>query len=282
MAEILDLDLPSGTVHAEATGPADGPLVLLVHGISANLRAFDAVVEDIARPGRRLVAVDLRGRGGSPDSGPGTYGLEAHARTMLELVDALGAERLDYVGWSLGAIIGLQTAALSPGRLRTLTLIDHSGAPADDAAIAVVRAGFARLDAVVPSPADYLARIRAVGVVDPWEPIWDRFYTYELGQVEGGWSPRTSRAACDEDLDLLSRPGASEQVRECLAAVTMPALLIRCERPIGDGGLVVPDDALAVATAAIGQLKVQPSERNHWTVMTDPAAIAAISDHLQA
>ena len=87
---------------------------------------------------------------------------------------------------------------------------------------------------------------------------------------------RTSRAACEADLAATAEPGFPGHLRGLWPAVTMPALLIRAERPLGAGGLLVPDEALAALRAAIGHLRVQPSARNHWTVMTDPAAIAAI------
>ena len=276
VAEILDLELPAGTVRVEATGQSGAPLTLFVHGLSANLRGFDAIVAGVGRDDRRLVAVDLRGRGRSPDTGPGTYGLDAHARDVVAIADALGAEAFDYVGWSMGGLIGLELAALAGDRVRSLTLIDIGGAT-DPAAVDVVRAGLARLDAVVDYPEDYVAAIRSVGVVDPWEPIWDGFYRYELRQIdEGRWTPATSRRACEEDLEHAASPDLPAHLSALYRAVTMPALLVRALRPLGAGGLLVPDAALATLTQAIPQLQVAASARNHWTVMTDPVAIAAI------
>src|SRR5882762_6307934 len=101
----FDLMLRSGRVHAQRFGPADAPLVLCVHGLSGNMHAFDYLAERIVRADRQVVAFDLRGRGRSEITPPGSYGLAAHARDALEVADQLGAERFDYVGWSLGALI---------------------------------------------------------------------------------------------------------------------------------------------------------------------------------
>ena len=53
----------------------------------------------------------------------------------------------------------------------------------------------------MPTPDAYLQTIRDGGVINPWSPFWDAYYTYELEQLpDGSWSPSTSRAAAEEDL----------------------------------------------------------------------------------
>jgi hypothetical protein len=43
--------------------------------------------------------------------------------------------------------------------------------------------------------------VRRAGLIEPWSPFWDDFYTYELGpRPDGSWAPLTSRAAAEEDL----------------------------------------------------------------------------------
>jgi len=267
----LDLKLASGTVHAHRWGPTDAPLALCVHGLSANLHAFDYLAERIASPGRQLVALDLRGRGRSEITAPGTYGLTAHAQDALDAATLLGAERFDYVGWSLGALIGITAAGLASERLRSLTMIDHVGT-VDPAAYSAVRAGLNRLDAVVDDPADYLAAIRGAGVVTPWNEYWDRIYRYELGErADGRYSPVTDKAACTEDLDLAS----TGEVTGAWAKITMPALLLRATVPFGGDALVVSEaDALALQRAAPG-VRVIDVDRNHFGIMTDDGVVAA-------
>lgn len=270
----LDLALSSGTVHAARVGPEDAPLVLCVHGLSANLHSFDYIVERIARDDRQVVAVDLRGRGRSQTTPPGSYGLAAHAHDALEVATQLGAERFDYVGWSLGALIGLTAAGLAADRLRGLAMIDHCGT-VDVAAYAAVRAGLNRLDAVVDNPADYVAAVRAGGVVAPWNEYWDRVYRYELGPLGERFAPTTNKAACLEDLEH----AAGGDVVSNWAKITMPALLLRATVPFG-GGLVVSEaDAVAFRGAAPG-LRVVEIERNHFGIMTDEGAATAVAELL--
>jgi pimeloyl-ACP methyl ester carboxylesterase len=270
----LDLALSSGTVHAARVGPADAPLVLCVHGLSANLHAFDYLVERIAGADRQVVAIDLRGRGRSATTPPGSYGLTAHARDALEVATLLGAERFDYVGWSLGALIGLTAAGLAADRLRSLTMIDHIGT-VDVAGYAAVRAGLNRLDAVVDDPADYVAAVRAAGAVTPWNEYWERVYRYELGPLGERFAPVTNKAACEEDLEHAS----TGEVVGNWAKVTMPALLLRATVKFGGGLIVSEADAAAFRGAAPG-LRVVEVARNHFGILTDDGAVAAVAELL--
>ncbi len=270
----IELELSSGRIHGERRGDPGAPLTLCVHGLSGTLRSFDRIAPLLVEAGRQVVAVDLRGRGRSEITAPGTYGLPTHARDVLEIATALDAERFDLVGWSMGGLIGIVIASEEPERLRTLTLIDHAGAM-DERALDAVARGLARLDAVVETPDQYVAAIRAIGAIDPWSPLWDAVYRYELGEVDGGFSPTTSRAACEEDLDV----AAVEGLQAMWPAMTMPALLVRCTGLL-NGGLIVPDETLTAVRAAVPALEVLEVETNHFTVMDDARAADAIAAHV--
>ena len=236
----FDLSLPSGRIRARRWGPNGAPLLLCIHGLSANHLAFAYLAECIAGDNRQVVSIDLRGRGRSTVSPPGSYGLSSHARDVIDVADALGAADFDIVGWSLGAMIAMKVAQREGARLRSVALIDHAG-PSEPADLAPIHAGLARLDAVVQSPEVYLATIQATGIIEPWSSYWDDFYSYELGRLPCGlWSPTTSRAAAEEDI---YRQWPNDW-REHWRALTMPTVLIRALRPL-QGSLFVPDRVVA-------------------------------------
>ncbi|MCC2658738.1 MAG: alpha/beta hydrolase fold protein [Panacagrimonas sp.] len=274
--EPLDFELPSGRIHAERRGAADQPLTLCVHGLSANLRGFDAIAPVLAG---QVVVPDLRGRGRSPDSGPGSYGIDSHVADVLAIADRLGAERFDLVGWSLGALIGMRVALRAGSRLRRLVLLDHAG-HMDPSAVDVIRAGLARLDAVVPSPEAYVAAIRRAGVIDPWTDFWTRFYTYELARREdGAWSPSTSRAATEEEL-LRGAPEIEGFVASTWPALTMPTLLVRALKPMA-GGLIVPEAVRDAFVLRLPRLSVVETPANHYTMVEDPITVGAVQQFLE-
>ncbi|MGH3900251.1 MAG: alpha/beta fold hydrolase [Pseudonocardiaceae bacterium] len=272
--EEFELTARSGFLHAQRWGSADAPLTLCVHGLSANLHALDYLAERLAGPDRQVVAFDLRGRGRSEITAPGSYGLFAHADDVLEMATALGADRFDFVGWSLGALIGITIAGVAAERMRTLTLIDHCHRE-EPAAYTIVRQGLNRLDAVVDRPQDYLAAIRATGLVTPWNSYWERFYAYELGPIGDRFSPITDKAACLEDLDSPDR----DQVVAAWPRITMPALLLRATVDIG-GGLTVPESDRDAIQQVVPTLQVAELDHNHFGIMTDDRSVAAVNQLL--
>jgi pimeloyl-ACP methyl ester carboxylesterase len=262
MVSEFDLDLTSGRVHAQRFGEPDAPLVLAVHGLSANMHGFDYLAPILIDDGgRQLVAVDLRGRGGSESTEPGTYGLTSHARDMFEVATLLGHDRFDWVGWSLGALIGILASRLNIGRIRTLAMIDHAGR-SDESAVAAVLSGLNRLDLEVPTAENYVAQVEALSPIRPFTDFWRRFYAYEFR--------RTTKAACLEDgLDV-----SGQNWPRSWRHLTMPVGLVRCRRPL-NGGLVVPDDVVADITSAVPTIAVTDVDADHFTVMTHrPAADA--------
>ena len=271
----IDLTLPSGRVRARRWGADDAPLLLCVHGLSANLCGFAWLAERLASD-RQVVAIDLRGRGRSEITPPGSYGLDNHARDILDVATALGVDDFDIAGWSLGALISMRVALDNGDRLRSVTLIDHAG-PADAAALEPIRSGLDRLDAVVPTQDAYLQAIRAAGVIDPWSPFWDAYYLYELEQLpDGSWSPSTSRAAAEEDLHQEWPSDWSDHWH----ALTMPTVLVRAMKPL-NGALIVPDRAVDALVATNPKVRVvETPESNHFTCIIDPVTLAAMREIL--
>jgi pimeloyl-ACP methyl ester carboxylesterase len=263
VAEEFDLDLTSGRVHAQRFGESEAPLVLAVHGLSANMHGFDYLAPLLVAEGtRQVVAVDLRGRGGSEVTPAGTYGLRAHARDMFEVATLLGHDEFDWIGWSLGALMGIVAADMEPGRIRGLGMIDHAGR-SDERAVAAVIAGLDRLEAELPDTAEYVARVEAVSPIRPFTDFWRRFYAYEFR--------RTNKAACLED----GRDAAGHDWPQAWRRLTMPVALVRCRRPLG-GGLVVPDDVAADIAATVSGLTITDVDADHFTVMTHAPAAEAL------
>ena len=121
------LRIPVGdglVLDAVATGPADGPLVLLLHGFPQTSHSWRGVWPALADAGLRVVVPDLRGY--SPDARPA--GVEAYAMTHLvadvvAVLDHLRADSAHVVGHDWGAAVAWQVAGRHPDRVRTLTTV---------------------------------------------------------------------------------------------------------------------------------------------------------------
>jgi pimeloyl-ACP methyl ester carboxylesterase len=266
-----------GGLQAEELGPGEGPLVLGLPGLSANLRCFDLLAERCAGAGLRFLALDLRGRGLSEDSGPGTYGWPAHARDVAKVARLLDGQRYSVVGWSMGAFVAMEVARRDPGRVERLVLVDAAG-PASEVVVRLVTASAERLGTVYPSIGAFLDLVRGLGTIDPWSNFWEAYFLYDLMEAEGGVRPRTSRAAVMEDLAY----GAAHDPSELWADLTVPVLLVRATRPLHPqlGGHLVDDEMLARFRAQVPHAQAVDVDANHYTVGADPAALEAIARFL--
>jgi pimeloyl-ACP methyl ester carboxylesterase len=118
----FDVDGGSLAAFELSQGSDDAPTVVAVHGITSSSRTWVAVARELDRK-ITLVAVDLRGRGASNELGR-PYGMGAHARDVLAVLDGLGLERPVLAGHSLGAYIIARLAAEHPERVGGVVLVD--------------------------------------------------------------------------------------------------------------------------------------------------------------
>jgi pimeloyl-ACP methyl ester carboxylesterase len=117
----------------EAGDPA-GPPVMMMHGLSGHAESFVRNVVPLSRAGYRVVAVDAIGHGFSDKPGDVTYHSPLFERHLLDLLDAIGAERAHLIGQSLGAWTAWRVALSHPQRVRSLISATGAGMLLDDEA----------------------------------------------------------------------------------------------------------------------------------------------------
>lgn len=118
---------PQGRLRV-SDGGSGGLPVVLIHGGAADLGHWSAQLEHLRR-GRRAVALDLRGMGGSEQPRDGSYSLPAMAADLHTVAVALGLERFALVGHSYGGAVISSYAAPHPERLAALVYADCRGVP---------------------------------------------------------------------------------------------------------------------------------------------------------
>src|SRR5277367_1529982 len=108
---------------AIAAGPADGDLVLLLHGFPQTAQAWSGQVEALGAVGWRAVAPDLRGfaAGALPET-VDRYTQECIRADVFAMADQLGADQFHLVGHDLGGIVAWDLACRYPDRIRTLAV----------------------------------------------------------------------------------------------------------------------------------------------------------------
>lgn len=113
--DAITIETPRGRFFARAQGPADGDLVLLLHGFPDDASTFDGLGERLARAGLRAVAPYLRGYHPSPLDG--ALDLASLADDLPAVAAALSPDRpVRFVGHDYGAQIGYCALAQRPER----------------------------------------------------------------------------------------------------------------------------------------------------------------------
>jgi pimeloyl-ACP methyl ester carboxylesterase len=122
-------------LHYELAGDDDGQPILVVHGFCSDYRlnwVGTRWQETLTRSGRLVVGLDLRGHGQSDKPhDPGAYARSTMAADAMRVLDHLGIGRAEYLGYSMGARIGLEVAIHNPGRFSKFVLggLGGLGAP---------------------------------------------------------------------------------------------------------------------------------------------------------
>jgi lipase len=255
------------------------PIVCL-HGITAQHRAFSAVARYL-EPSRGFVGVDLRGRGDSdkPESG---YGLEAHAADVVRILDHLGLRSTVLSGHSMGGFVALKTALEFPERVRALILLD-GGWPRVESTpeelteeqeqeAAALKEGlaraFRRLDMTFESPEAYLnfwfpdQNLK----MEDLPPELADYYLYDLGEVEGGYRPKASRVAAEEDSPSVS---SSSPTAEEMRGVGCPVALVRASQGFfpGSDPLISDETRDIMAVPLDIRTEILLEGANHYTML---------------
>ncbi|MFE0020243.1 alpha/beta fold hydrolase [Amycolatopsis sp. NPDC059021] len=120
---------PAGdlTIGFREFGDPAGQPVVLLHGLGSSAATWDTFAAALAEAGRRAIALDARGHGGS--SRPGSYSLELMIGDVLAFLDHRGLDEVDLVGHSMGGSVAQLFAAGHPGRVRRLVVEEAAPPP---------------------------------------------------------------------------------------------------------------------------------------------------------
>lgn len=177
---------------------ANPHVVVCVHGLSRQGRDFDALARDLA-PRCRVICPDVVGRGRSDRlADPMGYALPAYVADMVTLIARLQVEQVDWVGTSMGGLIGLGLAALPQSPVRRLVL--------NDVGPAIEPAALVRIGSYIGQPARWASLEEAA------DALW---------AISQGFGPHTR----DEWLQL-TRPQLVEAPEGGLMSRYDPAIAV--------------------------------------------------------
>jgi pimeloyl-ACP methyl ester carboxylesterase len=160
-------------------GPADGKPVILLHGGLGNANYFGLQVPALAKT-YRVIVMDSRGHGRSTRDDRG-YGYDLMMEDVIGLLDYLKVEKAAVVGWSDGAIIGLDLAIHHPDRITKLFAFAANSDPSgvsDISTSKVFNAYIARTsdeyEKLSPTPDEYQAFLNQIGKMWASQPSFSK------------------------------------------------------------------------------------------------------------
>lgn len=109
------------TFDVTDSGPADGPVIVLLHGYPENRTSWRAVTPLLTAAGYRVLAPDQRGY--SPRARPlrrRDYRVNELADDVVALIDASGADKVHVVGHDWGGAVAWAVAGLHPQRVHSV------------------------------------------------------------------------------------------------------------------------------------------------------------------
>jgi pimeloyl-ACP methyl ester carboxylesterase len=264
--------------YAGSGGPARSPVVC-IHGLTRNSGDFEEVAPWIASQGRRVIAVDVRGRGRSErDPDPARYHPKVYAQDMLHLLDEAGIARAVFIGTSMGGII---TMAIALKRLSAI-----SAAVLNDVGPMISMKGLERIKGYVgkgrplESWDDAAAYIKSINesafpenTMADWMTWAKRTFREEGGRIVLDYDPKI--AAAIQGAKLRPTSLAAKLLYRRLAR-NRPTLLIRG----GNSDIVGPEEAQYMQRSAPGLKYAEVPGVGHAPMLTEPAARAALSSFL--
>jgi pimeloyl-ACP methyl ester carboxylesterase len=121
---------PEGRVHyyeAESRIPGGGIPLVLVHGLGDRDESWAPMLKRLKRAGFHVYAPDLLGYGRSPKPENGDYSMSGEEKFVYDFIQALGLQKTDLGGWSMGGWISLKLALDHPELVDRVVVYDAAG-----------------------------------------------------------------------------------------------------------------------------------------------------------
>lgn len=217
-----------------AAAVPQAPPVVLIHGSGGAIDWWDELTPLLAEQGRRVIAIDMLGYGGSDKPASG-YSIESQAGLVAQVLARLGVEKAAVVGHSLGGRVATALAEGSPDLVAGIAIIDSApdssyGGLSGSAKLAQLPVVGQALWRIAP---DFMVRRNLETAFAPGFEVPDKFVDDVRAMTYPAYSDSadeseayTERRALDERLEDLALPllvvfGAQDQLydsRESLSA----------------------------------------------------------------
>jgi len=260
--------------------PAQSHVVVCAHGLSRQGRDFDTLARALCGQ-VRVVCPDVVGRGCSDWlSDPMGYAIPAYVADMVTLLARLDAQVVDWVGTSMGGLIGMGLAALPASPLRRLVL--------NDVGPAIEPASLARIGSYLGQPAHWSSLDEAAdalwaisqGFGPHTREQWLALTRPMLRPDGAGFKPHYDPAIATPFRLItpeLAQAGEAA-LWQAYDSLRIPVLLLRGAQ----SDLLSPATAQAMTVRGPKARLVEVAGVGHAPMLVQPDQVAVVTDFLQA
>jgi pimeloyl-ACP methyl ester carboxylesterase len=255
----------NGSVY-ELSGPADAPVIVLIHGLGLNRHVWDSYVSRLGHR-YRVLNYDLYGHGETVPP-PGIPSLTLFSEQLLGLLDELTIDRCSMIGFSLGGMINRRFAMDHPERLRALAILNSPHEREPEAQKLVEQRA---LDSAAGGPGATL------------DATLERWFTAEFRAANPEYiaTVREWVLANDPESYALCRQVLAFGVVELIRPqppITHPTLIMTCENDSGS----TPEMSQAIASEITGSQVIVVPGLQHMGLVENPSFfITALVDFLE-
>jgi pimeloyl-ACP methyl ester carboxylesterase len=256
--------------------------VMCVHGLTRNAHDFDYLARELVKRGNRVLSISMAGRGQSEYlDDPYMYSYPAYMADCMAFLDNFHLRSVDWVGTSMGGIIGMMIAAMHPKRIKRLVL--------NDVGAFIPASGLkAILEYVSKTPRHFTTRAEAesalrqnmssLGIDD--DAHWQHVFDYSIQPRDGGFAmafdPRILDAIKAETNDFADV--SDIHLGELWEAINIPVLILRGEH----SGLLEKETVSAMRAHNMKAQNIEIPNVGHAPALLKPAEYQPISRWLSA
>jgi pimeloyl-ACP methyl ester carboxylesterase len=238
------------------------PTLVLLHGLTANARAFEGLVRNGLGEHFELIAPDLRGRGLSSKPLIG-YSLKSHGKDIMDLISYLKLDNVVLVGHSYGGFLASYLAYFFSSLISKVVFLD-SAPEMNPRTPEMLQTALGRLDKIYANRQEYFDTVGKAPYIDVLDDDMEAYFeadiqTYSNGTVE----PRPNMT---QIMQVAMDVGISP-LGKYFSGLKQPALLICATGNYNLGEAILPG---YLAEKAVGRMKnaqVEYVEGNHHTMV---------------
>lgn len=243
------------------------PTLLLMHGLTANCRAFDGLINHGLAENFDIISVDLRGRGLS-DKPLFGYSIKMHAHDMVELVRKLNLQNVTLVGHSYGGILASFLCFFYHHTFNKVVFLD-SAPEMNKKTPEMLQTAFSRLDTVYDNKEAYFKKIKGAEYITIWDKDNEAYFEADIQALpDGKVEPRPNLA---QIMQVAFDVGMSP-LQKYFKHIKQPALLVCATENYTLNEPILPGYLAEKMVTSMHNCQLEYVEANHHTMLYDKHA----------